>query len=241
MSFECLAWAIKIGNVTTGEKMVLLALANYCDEERKAFPSISRLEDDCCMKKSSVRRHLISLEKKGLITKCASGTGRRSSVYQLSEGIQIEHPGGSERTPRVSTVNTQGIQKDTPHIEPVIEPVIEPSPQKKKIKKPISEDWRPNEKGMEFAAELGWHGEPLEGQISDFRDYHLREGNKYADWLAAWRTWLRKPWCVPPEKPPDNVIALNPEQEMEYQKMRGRGEYREAEEYRKNVGKVEGS
>jgi hypothetical protein len=38
----------------------------------------------------------------------------------------------------------------------------------------------------------GWTSALAASQFENFRDYHLKKDNQFADWLAAWRSWVRK-------------------------------------------------
>ena len=67
MSFEALAEASKKVAGSSKNKLILLLLANYADQQFTCFPSIKRLAmmAECC--ESTVRRSLKDLEKRGLI------------------------------------------------------------------------------------------------------------------------------------------------------------------------------
>lgn len=66
MSFQAMAWAVG-QKLPTKEKIILLMMANYADENGKCWPSMNRLCDDTGMKKDSVIRAIKSLESLGLI------------------------------------------------------------------------------------------------------------------------------------------------------------------------------
>jgi hypothetical protein len=55
----------------------------------------------------------------------------------------------------------------------------------------MSEEWRPSERCLALLTEKDHKRGDLEDQIEAFRDYHLKKGNEYADWDAAFRTWMR--------------------------------------------------
>ena len=67
MSFQGLNWAFKQDVKPSPAKFVLVALANYADENGHCYPSQKRLAEDACQSERSVRAHLASLEKQGLI------------------------------------------------------------------------------------------------------------------------------------------------------------------------------
>jgi len=69
MSFQALAATIKITNVTTSQKLLLICIANYAGDQFTAFPSQTTLARDACMTRETVNRNLLALEKLGLISR----------------------------------------------------------------------------------------------------------------------------------------------------------------------------
>jgi biotin operon repressor len=59
----------------------------------------------------------------------------------------------------------------------------------------------------EYAVDKGWSSARAAGDFEKFRDYHLAKGNTYADWLAAWRTWVRR--GVAYDQPPPQAITID--------------------------------
>ena len=68
MSFQAMAQAVKIKTNTSTEKLVILMLANYADEDNQAYPSYKRLASDCCMTDRAVKVIMGRLRKLGYIT-----------------------------------------------------------------------------------------------------------------------------------------------------------------------------
>ena len=69
MSFEVMAWAVDQETANSGQKLVLLLLANHTNGHTgQCNPSQSLLAKECCMGLSTLRRHLLDLEEAGLIT-----------------------------------------------------------------------------------------------------------------------------------------------------------------------------
>lgn len=67
MSYQALSWAFKQDISPSTAKFVLVALANYADDDGYCFPGQKRLAEDTCQSERSVRSHLASLERRGLI------------------------------------------------------------------------------------------------------------------------------------------------------------------------------
>ena len=61
-----------------------------------------------------------------------------------------------------------------------------------KRKTGIAEDAQPDEAQRKVAAEFGLSVPEFRHEWAKFRDYHRKHGNLFSDWVAAWRSWLRK-------------------------------------------------
>jgi hypothetical protein len=60
----------------------------------------------------------------------------------------------------------------------------------KKRKIPIPKDFKISDRIKTLAKENGWP-DPV-GQFLSFKDHHLKKGDLFVDWEAAFRTWLRR-------------------------------------------------
>lgn len=89
MSYQALAWArsVKTGSVAT--KAVLMAVANYADEEGTCFPSQAQLAEDTELSRRTIVRCLDVLEQAGLLSRSrrhrADGS-RKSDLITLVLG-----------------------------------------------------------------------------------------------------------------------------------------------------------
>lgn len=98
MSFEAMKWASGQQAGSSTNKLLLLLLANYADQDFSCFPSIRKLAEmaECC--ESTVRRSLKDLRGLGLIEVReryeAYGDKNRqtSNTYILKGGCQIDTP-----------------------------------------------------------------------------------------------------------------------------------------------------
>jgi len=98
MSFEAMTWAVKQSTANSGQKLVLLLLANHSNGYTgQCNPSQTLLSKECCMGLSTLRRHLIDLEQAGFIEvvhKYADNM-KRPNQYILninSQNQSIDHP-----------------------------------------------------------------------------------------------------------------------------------------------------
>lgn len=86
MSFQAMSWALKQRTGSPSGKALLMALANYADEDGTCFPGQERLAEETEQSLDSVQRRLKELESLGLITRerrGGDGSGRSSDRYRL--------------------------------------------------------------------------------------------------------------------------------------------------------------
>lgn len=152
MSNEAITWAFKQAGLTATEKFVLVALADYADDEHTCFPAHQKTADRVSASKSTVQRAIKSLEAKGRLRvipgKRANGSAT-TNRYLLNVHGQIDHAGVSGDTRGgyvddqggVVTVTIGGSHSDhramvtrdhplTPSVYPPIEPPVEPTHQR---------------------------------------------------------------------------------------------------------------
>lgn len=130
--------ACKVSGVTTIQKMVLIMLADRCDDFGKCYPGRQRLAEDCCCSLSAVKRALSDLHRIGLIaieSRYKDGKQIRND-YTLniqkiqqysepgdcfaqaendgSEGVQREPPGQEEGGQGEPPKQAEGVQGEPP-------------------------------------------------------------------------------------------------------------------------------
>lgn len=104
MSFQAMAWAVKIENIKPAQKLVLLMLSNYAsNEEGYCYPAVKTLSKNCNMHETSVRKCLHELKKIGIITiiERKNGTASLSNVYKINFEYRGITPQQSTGTPLV--------------------------------------------------------------------------------------------------------------------------------------------
>lgn len=69
MSIQAISWALSCDLPNAGQKLTLIAVCNFADEDGKAWPSQERLAKDTSQSERSVRAHLSALEKAGYISR----------------------------------------------------------------------------------------------------------------------------------------------------------------------------
>lgn len=102
MSVWATVWAWEQELESPGQKLVLLALAQFADEFAKAFPSQQTVSEMTLQGERSVRRHLQQLELAGLIQReprwRKDGT-RTSDQFQLAGGARPSVLGANSKQP----------------------------------------------------------------------------------------------------------------------------------------------
>lgn len=98
MSIQAITWALKT-DLPTGRKFVLVALANYVDQDNRCWPSQSRLAADTGMDERTVRRHLKTLEEAGILQRehRSKSDGTRNSdiiTINLASCPLVDEPTG---------------------------------------------------------------------------------------------------------------------------------------------------
>lgn len=82
MSNEAVSWAFKVDGLTMTQKFVLVALADWADEENSCFPGQKKLAGKTNSSVATVRRALDALEDQGLISR---ERRTRKSGYRTSD------------------------------------------------------------------------------------------------------------------------------------------------------------
>jgi len=127
MSFEAMAWAASADCRSSLNKLVLMMLANYADENHTAYPSYRKLAELCLCNDRTVMRGIKSLEELGLvkITPRYSSNGKQTSnnFHLMIGGDKSDREGVTNSTPNtvreihIETIKEMGDKKSTPYSE----------------------------------------------------------------------------------------------------------------------------
>ncbi len=121
-----LAWKLRLKQLSSGDKLVLLTLADYANDDGDCWPSIKSLAEKCSMHQRNVIKHLNKLVTIGLVVKRYRHDKkgyRRSSFYNLN----LDQNLGGETPPRTPSLSgetpprTPSLSGETPWV------LIEPS------------------------------------------------------------------------------------------------------------------
>lgn len=132
MSVQALGAAIKLQGVTSTEKLLLIALANYADSHLICFPSIRQLALDTCMSERQIQRVMQSLEARKMVARTPRQRldgSRSTDTIELSLGGDTMSPPPDMVSPGVVTNTTCGGDTMSPltTFEPSLNHQTEPS------------------------------------------------------------------------------------------------------------------
>lgn len=178
-------------DVPTTDKMVLLALADWSNEEGACWPSMAQLAKKSGLTDRSIRASVGRLVTMGHLTRHeVAGKGVH---YTVHPGTTFRPARGSPRnevpnTPERHSANTSGTTKPTS--EAKASSVARATPAKAKASKRCPEGWLPSAADVDVGEAKGLsHGDIVE-ELAKFKDHTF--GTARSDWSATFRNWLRE-------------------------------------------------
>lgn len=178
-----MAWArgIKTGSATV--KSVLLAVANYADEEGVCWPSQDQLADDTELSRHSIMRAFDQLEEMGLLARERRhrGDGSRTSDLIMLDLSRTEQRSSQQRSTQQQP-KSQGATA-----EPVIEPLV-PSSSAREAK-PKQEERLAFDAFNDLAEELGLSKAQA---FTDERRTKIRQRLNECGGLSGWMDAMLK-------------------------------------------------
>jgi len=179
MSISALNWAFGMRGVSVSQKVVLISLANFSDENGYSFPSIKTIAEISCMSTASVRRALSDL--------CSDGILRVEHRFR-ADGSQTSSGYFLELTPPVTGDTPYNHQSTTTLIDTDV------SISSNKRGSRLKADWQPSQDDYNQALEMGLTVEQVDNEAAKFRDYWIgvpgAKGVKL-NWSATWRNRCR--------------------------------------------------
>lgn len=203
--------------LTSSRRMVLVSLANYAGEDGHAWPSQKLVSEESGCGIRSLKDHLKWLEQNGFIRRdtknLGQGKGSRTSYHvDLKRLARISADAGAQiagaNNARAKSVSLGG---GIPHLTNRQEPSI-PIEDKSSIgdkaqnsteskirsgrvrgsarKTSLPDNWAPTITAYATASKLGMTREEINHEADQFRNSAIANGRTYADWDAAFRTWI---------------------------------------------------
>ena len=113
MSFQAMAEAVKIRTESATDKLVLLMMANYADENNQCYPSYKRLAADCCMTERGIKAVVGRLRKAGWLTwiQRTIGKSKTSNLYTI-HFKRLETPANTDGANHAPPVH-RGSERDS--------------------------------------------------------------------------------------------------------------------------------
>ncbi|MEL6115132.1 helix-turn-helix domain-containing protein [Photobacterium sp. SP02] len=201
-------------------KLIMLCLADYANDEGLCWPSIDSVARKCSLSRSTVKAQLKKLGEQGVLSaqrrKKTTEEGTKTNdtnLYQIHISVlknTLEE--GVEFNPRSKSDLGQNSAGGRSKSDP--KPSLDPSDIKDPPKAPLSENSESNseqiaegKKRKRLATSLPddfavtdvmqqWYAEQgftlsIQAATQQWRDAMLARGQKYTDWVAAWRNGMR--------------------------------------------------
>lgn len=194
MSIEAINAVRRMEIRPCGRKFIVMALADYADENGSCYPSVKTLADYTCQGEKTVRDHLIALEQMGFLTRERTrndsgqlGQYRYKINYRRNSPVAEFASGEKPPSPAAKSAGHNHQNSNLTVREP-LEGAREPRASR------LPENWIIPEAYVAYAESQGMTGEEIGHEADRFRDYWIAQpgakGRK-ADWLATWRNWIR--------------------------------------------------
>lgn len=176
-----LAWQVQL---TSTQKLVLIAMADWSNDEGICWPSIAKLANKTSLSERGLRMVIRSLEDLGLVdTQQKPGKG---NLYHLTLD-----PGTTFRPPLNEVPPTPEPRSSNTFIDT---PMTQ-SPLKRSARQHVlPSDWNVGDEEINWALMKfpALTKSEIDNETDRFRDYWIAEGKQKADWRATWRNWIRR-------------------------------------------------
>jgi DNA-binding transcriptional ArsR family regulator len=220
MSIEVMTLVGKSTLQSSGRKFVLMALANFADEEGSCFPTVAQLSAWTGQADKTVRDHLDGLERDGIITRERTrredGTLGRYRFFIHRRNLPLDdHRRISPEADFARGEKGRNPPADFAAQEPSTKPSSTSSlrsDSERKRASRLSEDWRLPDDWRTEAIGLGIEPRSVDLEAEKMRDWSRASKNgAKLDWRATWRNWCREAVSRPKPRgsplPPKQTMA----------------------------------
>lgn len=207
MSIQAVACAIALRGVSSTEKLLMIALANYADADMRCYPSHKTLAEDTCLSERTILSALKSLGERGLLKRAERRRldGSRSTdlitLYFAGEIVspppETVSPHGkidSQTKPQLTVIGGETVSPLTTFEPSTNHQIEEPSERRARRACRLSGDWSPTQTDWAYGLSQGLNEQELSREADNFLDYWRaipgQRGLKL-DWPATWRKWIR--------------------------------------------------
>ena len=193
-------------------KLVLVTLANRTNENGICWPSQQLLADECGISIRALADHLKGLETDGFVERTTKhlGQGNGSRTYYRLSLNSLKLAPENIAPAEFAPANFSSCTGSTPHVTNLHEPSVtiedkssivaanpeQPSKKRSgKVRGPsrktaLPESWYPGPAVLAYASQMKFTREEINHETDQFRASAVANGRRYADWDAAFRTWL---------------------------------------------------
>jgi hypothetical protein len=207
MSVRTMAKVWEASKHAGSELLMLLAIADFADDDGRAYPSVPKLAIKCRMSPRNANMILAALRDSGELEIRHNEGPRGTNRYRVVTGLKASSPLKSASPLKPASCTPEaGFPKP---LKPASgEPSLnhqEPSKKRERAKKKsskrdtssakttrIPDDWQPSEKLKAWALEKRPDLVDLAAVAENFRDHYIAKGEARASWDASFRTWVRK-------------------------------------------------
>lgn len=175
------AWA---ATLCDSDKLVLLALADWADDDGLCWPSIKKLAVKCSKSERTVQRAISALAEGGHLTRQeVVGKGCKYNLHPRhgDTPVKLAPVTRCHQTPVTVTPNTS---RHTITSEAKASSLPRARPSKR-----CPVDWRPDDGVLEVGRKSGLSPGEIDRELETLRDYEFRSAK--TDWNATARNWLR--------------------------------------------------
>lgn len=196
MSIKIMSRVWESGPEKQADRFVLLAIADYANDEGECWPSIAGICRKTCMSERGVQTIIRRLEAEGWLH-IETGKGRRNcNLYTVKTPHKV-HPAQdapphmNAETPHMDAINPapRAPEPSYNHQEPSLFGGDAPKPKKRRPEIDIPDGWVPSDRNIQDAIDKGLSEREIQHEADRFRDHHQSKQSRFRDWDAAWRKW----------------------------------------------------
>lgn len=213
MSVRCLSRVWEHSRHSGTALLMMLAIADFADDDGRAYPSIATLAKKCRMSPRNVNLILAELRKSGELTVRQNEGPNATNLYVVR--VQpLKQPSPPEE---LFTLKDSSPPPEAGFLTPLKPASDKPSvnrqrtvSREKRTRSPegsrLSAEWiLPDEYQQWAMQERGWTPTNCQAVGAAFRDHWIAQpgsrGRK-ADWFATWRNWVRRENSAKPTRTP---------------------------------------
>lgn len=196
MSIKIMSAVWENGPRGSAETMVLVALADYCNDDGECWPSVAAIARKARMTDRGVQKICARLCEIGWLQIDQSAGRRGCNLYRITPErgsppnvVHPEHRSPPPRTPFTPTPEPRSPEPSFNHQEPSGD-ILPPKAKRQSPDMELPEGWVPSDKNTADAEAKGFTITEINHHAEQFRNYHHAKGSRFRNWDAAWRTWL---------------------------------------------------